>query len=133
MHVFNIQLHHTSSITLKLRIGFRKKLNISSKNSASAISIIGAFPGDDKKSNYRNIDTFLNNLIKYARLSKVDCIITDARNYYGKVSFAEMIEKKVQENPFYSNDYKNTINLIGVSSLELLAYNENFVRHIFLI
>jgi hypothetical protein len=111
----------------------REELNISSKRSASAISIIGAFPDDNKKSNYRNIDTFLNNLIKYARLSKVDCIITDAKKYYGKVSFAEMIEQKVQENPYYSNDYKNKINLIGVTSLESLDDNETSVRPLFLL
>jgi hypothetical protein len=44
--------------------------------------------------------------MKYVRLSNVNCIITDAKKYNGKASFAEIIEQKVLENPFYSNDIK---------------------------
>jgi hypothetical protein len=40
-----------------------------------------------------------------------------------------MIERKVQENPYYSNDCKNEINLIGVTSLDSLDLNETYVRH----
>jgi hypothetical protein len=48
----------------------------------------------------------------------VNCIITDAKKYDGKASFAEIIEQKVPEIPNYSNDYKNKINLIGVTSFK---------------
>jgi hypothetical protein len=107
----------------------QKSLEIRSIASQSAISIIGSFPNEEKNCNYRRIDEFITNLIKYVRLSKVGCIITDAKKYNEKVSFAEMIERKVQENPYYSNDCKNEINLIGVTSLDSLDLNETYVRH----
>jgi hypothetical protein len=123
-------------ITDKLKTYFgtqsfmQKSLEISSISSLSAISIIGSFPDEKKNYNYRRIDEFITNLIRYVRLSKVGCIITDAKKYNEKVSFAEMIEQKVQENPYYSNDYKNEINLIGVTSLDSLDLNETSVRHL---
>jgi hypothetical protein len=115
---------------LKQRKLVFEKFDIKGDSSLSAISIIGSFPDEKKSYNYRRIDEFITNLIKYIRLSKVGCIITDVKKYKNKVSFAEMIERKVQENPYYSNDYKNEINLIGVTSLDSLDFNETSVRQL---
>ena len=100
-------------------------LNIKSK---SAISIIGNYPENDKKENNKKLDSFLDNLMKYARVSNTDCIITDVRKNNKKVSFADLIERKVLENPYYLNNYKNKIKIIGItplSSLNSVRLNNN--------
>jgi hypothetical protein len=51
---------------LKARNLVLEKLDIKDYSSLLAISIIGAYPGDNNKIlNQRNIDIFLNNLISY--------------------------------------------------------------------
>jgi hypothetical protein len=47
----------------------QKSFEIRSISSQSAISIIGSFPEEKKSYNYRKIDEFITNLIKYVRLS----------------------------------------------------------------
>ena len=98
-----------------------EKINAESK---FAISIVGSHLGDKEKSIYENLDIFINNLLKFVRLSNTDYIITDAKKMSGKISLAKIIEKKVQENPFYSNNYDKKIELIGVTSLDSLICHE---------
>lgn len=90
-----------------------EKLNKWSRE--SAYTIIGNYLYDENKDNHRKLELFLDYFVKYIR-SNGGSVITDGRYENFSYSLTELLEIKIQENPFY-NGTANKIELICATSI----------------
>ena len=91
------------------------------KTIRESISIIGDIDIIEKNRG-KNFENFLNNLMKYVRSSSSSIIISSINNI-GKSFLLQLIEKNIEENPYYSEKDKNynSIKLIKIDSKENLV------------